>query len=72
MADTPAPDPGGPHVPLAALILSIPASLVVALLCILERPGILFSLLAIALTPVVVFAVLLGGFVIRDRLRAPR
>lgn len=68
-ARRPYPDRGGPHVPVVALILSAPFVLVVALLCIVARPGLFVSLLAIGLTPIVVFATTLGAFMLRDRLR---
>jgi ABC-type dipeptide/oligopeptide/nickel transport system permease subunit len=65
----PGPDRDGPHVPVTALLLSVPVVLAVAVICIVARPGFLLSLLALGLTPIVVFAATLGAFMLRDRLR---
>lgn len=62
-------DHDGAHVPLLALLLSVPLVLAVALFCVVTRPGLFPSLLALGLTPFVVFAATLGAFVLRDWLR---
>jgi hypothetical protein len=68
-AQNPSADRDAPHVPVLALLLSVPVVLAVALFCVLTRPGIFPSLLALGLTPIVVFAATLGAFMLRDRLR---
>jgi hypothetical protein len=71
-AGTAGTDHEGPHVPIVAVILSLPVLLAVGLLCFLARPGLLVSLLALGLTPVFVFSTTLGAFVLRNRLRPHR
>jgi hypothetical protein len=68
-AERPGQDRDGPHVPVLALILSVPVIVAVVLFCVVTRPGILVSLLAVVLTPIVVFAATLGAVMLRDRLR---
>jgi hypothetical protein len=55
------PDEGGPNVPLASLILAVPCVAVVAVLCVAWGPGVLPTVVALALTPVAVFAVTLAA-----------
>ena len=63
------PEDRGTDVGLLSVLLSLPAMLIVGVACMAFRPGFLFSVAVISLTPVIVFTMLLAAFVLADLIR---